>query len=316
MQQSAALPPASTASPASSARLNKRLRANLVGYAFMLPWLLGLLIFTLGPMVASAYLSFTRYELFTAPEWHGLANYERLLLRDGRYHNSIEVTSTYVFLSVPLQLIFALAVALVLNRGLRALSIYRAIYYLPSLLGGSVAIAILWRQVFGLDGLLNQFLALFGVEGISYIGTPETALYTLILLRIWQFGSPMIIFLAGLKQIPRSLYEASEIDGATKWQQFWRITLPLLTPIVFFNLIMQMIGAFQAFTPAFIISGGSGGPVDATLFYTLYLYQQGFGNFRMGYASAMAWILLVVIALFTAVAFLSSRYWVYYEDAR
>jgi multiple sugar transport system permease protein len=296
------------------ARLGRRGKENLVAYLFLLPWLAGLFLFTLGPMLASAYLSFTNYDLLTPPEWNGLFNYTRLLTRDERYATAVGVTARYVFLSVPLQLVFALVVATVLNRGLAALSFYRAIYYLPSLLGGSVAIAVLWKQVFGLNGLFNLFLALFGVEGMSWIGTPSTALYTLVLLRIWQFGSPMLIFLAGLKQIPRELYEAAEIDSASMVARFFRITLPLLTPIIFFNLIMQMISAFQAFTPAFIISGGSGGPVDSVLFYTLYLYQHGFGNFRMGYASAMAWILLVIIGIFTAIAFFSARYWVYYED--
>ncbi len=297
-----------------ASRLGRRGKENLVAYLFLLPWLAGLFIFTLGPILASAYLSFTDYDLLTSPEWTGLSNYTRLLTRDNRYATSLGVTARYVFLSVPLQLIFALLVATILNRKLAALSFYRAVYYLPSLLGGSVAIAILWKQVFGMEGLFNQFLAIFGVQGMSWIGTPSTALYTLIVLRIWQFGSPMLIFLAGLKQIPPELYEAAEIDGANPVAKFFRITLPLLTPIIFFNLIMQMISAFQAFTPAFIISGGGGGPVDSVLFYTLYLYQHGFSNFRMGYASAMAWILLVLIGIFTAIAFLSSRYWVHYED--
>jgi multiple sugar transport system permease protein len=298
----------------SRSRLSQRGKDNLVGYIFMLPWLIGLFVFTLGPIVASAYLSFTNYDLLTSPTWNGLFNYTRLLTRDNRYATSVDVTATYVLLSVPLQLVFALLVAVILNRGLKALSFYRAIYYLPSLLGGSVAIAILWRQVFGLNGLFNGILGTLGIKGISWIATPETALYTLIILRIWQFGSPMLIFLAGLKQVPQELYEAAEIDGAGNIAQFFRITVPLLTPIIFFNLIMQMISAFQAFTPAFIISGGGGGPADSILFYTLYLYQQGFSNFRMGYASAMAWILLIIIGVFTAIAFLSSRYWVYYED--
>jgi multiple sugar transport system permease protein len=306
--------PGPSAQTSARSRLSRSGKDNLIGYLFLLPWLAGLFIFTIGPIVASAYLSFTNYDLLTTPEWNGLFNYERLLTRDSRYAAAVSVTARYVFLSVPLQLVFALLVAAILNRGLQALSIYRAIYYLPSLLGGSVAIAILWKQVFGLEGLVNQFLALLGIEGMSWIGTPSTALYTLIVLRIWQFGSPMLIFLAGLKQIPQELYEAAEIDGASVVAKFFRITLPLLTPIVFFNLIMQMISAFQAFTPAFIISGGGGGPADSVLFYTLYLYQQGFSNFRMGYASAMAWILLVIIGIFTAIAFLSSRYWVYYED--
>lgn len=286
---------------------------NLVAYIFMTPWLIGFLVFTVGPILISLYLSFTRYDLFTSPEWTAFSNYERLFMRDSRFATSLAVTAKYVLFSVPLRLIFALMVALVLNRGIRGLSIYRAIYYLPSLLGGSIAISILWRQVFGLRGLVNQVLAIVGIEGQSWIAEPSTALYTLILLGVWQFGSPMIIFLAGLKQIPQELYEASQIDGANKPQQFFKITLPLLTPIIFFNLIMQMVGSFQAFTPSFIITGG--GPIDSTLFYTLYLYQQGFVNFRMGYAASLAWVLLVIIAIFTAIAFLSSRYWVYYEDS-
>ncbi len=289
-------------------------RDSLTAYLFLLPWMIGLAVFTLGPILASVWLSFTNYDLFSSPDWVGVNNYVRLLTRDDRFADALSVTFRYVLISVPLQLAFALLVAAVLNRGLAGLSLYRAAYYLPSLLGGSVAIAILWRQVFGMNGLFNQVLALVGIQGISWIAEPGTALYTLIVLRIWQFGSPMLIFLAGMKQIPQELYEASEIDGAGVVTRFTRITLPLLTPIIFFNLIMQMVSAFQAFTPAFLISGGTGGPADSVLFYTLYLYQQGFGNFRMGYASAMAWILLLIIGAFSAIAFVSSRYWVYYED--
>lgn len=295
-------------------RVSKEARKNLVAYAFLAPWLLGLLIFSAGPILASAYLSFTRYDLLSAPEWRGLNNYIVMFTRDPRFAKALQVTANYVFVSVPLQLMLALAIAIVLNRGIRALSLYRAVYYLPSLLGGSIAIAILWRQVFGLDGLINQALALVGIRGISWIGTPETAVYTLVLLRIWQFGSPMIIFLAGLKQIPREFYEAAEIDGAGRWSRFWRITIPLLTPIIFFNLVLQIISAFQTFTQAFIVSGGTGGPVNSTLFYTLYLYQQGFSAFNMGYASAMAWVLLGIVGGLTLVSFLSSKYWVYYES--
>jgi multiple sugar transport system permease protein len=292
---------------------NRVLRRNLVGYTFLLPWLLGFLIFSVGPIVASLYLSFTKYDLLSAPVPNGLRNYIVMFTMDPRFVKALKVTVVYVALSVPLQLALALAVAMVLNRGIRGLSLYRAFYYLPSLLGGSVAIAILWRQVFGLNGILNQGLALVGVQGTSWIGTPDTAVYTLVLLRIWQFGSPMIIFLAGLKQIPRELYEAAEIDGVSRLGGFAKITLPLLSPIIFFNLIMQFISAFQAFTQAFIVSGGTGGPVDSTLFYTLYLYQQGFASFRMGYASAMAWVLLGIIGLLTVLAFRSSRFWVFYE---
>ncbi|MCL6511530.1 MAG: sugar ABC transporter permease [Anaerolineae bacterium] len=294
--------------------MSRELRRNLVAYAFLTPWLLGLLIFSAGPILASAYLSLTRYDLLSPPEWRGLTNYVVMFTRDPRFAKALQVTANYVLVSVPLQLALALAIALVLNRGIRALSLYRAIYYLPSLLGGSIAIAILWRQVFGLDGLINRALSLIGIQGISWIATPETAVYTLVLLRVWQFGSPMIIFLAGLKQIPREFYESAEIDGAGRWNRFWRITLPLLTPIIFFNLVLQIISAFQTFTQAFIVSGGTGGPVNSTLFYTLYLYQQGFSAFNMGYASALAWVLLGIIGGLTLVAFLSSKYWVYYES--
>jgi len=291
------------------------LKENLVSYTFLLPWLIGFFVFTVGPILASLYLSFTDYDLMTSPEFVGTFNYARLLERDHRFLKSLAVTFTYVFTSVPLQLLVALCIALVLNRGISGLPWYRAIFYLPSLLGGSVAIAILWREVFGTDGLLNQILSIFiEFERQSWVGTPDTALGTLVILRIWQFGSPMIIFLAGLKQVPMELYEAAEIDGAGAIQKFFKITLPMITPILFFNLIMQTIGAFQAFTPAYIVSGGDGGPLDSTLFYSLYIYIQGFRYFRMGYAAAMAWILLVIILVFTAINFFVSRYWVFYAD--
>lgn len=265
-------------------------------------------------MVASLYLSFTDYSLLEPPNWIGLGNYRRMFTADARYMSSVFVTLKYVFISVPLQLCFALALALILDKGVRGLTLYRGAYYLPSLLGSSVAIAILWRRVFGADGLVNWVLDVFGVSGPSWISDPRSALYTLIVLNVWTFGSPMIIFLAGLRQIPAMYYEAASVDGAGVLSRFFRITLPLLTPIIFFNFVLQIIGAFQAFTPAFIVSSGTGGPIDSTLFYTLYLYQEGFASFRMGYASAMAWILLIVIAAFTAANFLMSRFWVFYGD--
>lgn len=283
-------------------------------YVFLFPWLAGFLVLTLGPALYSLYLSFTDYDLIGAPRWTGLDNYTRIATNDPKFAASVRVTLTFVLLSVPLKLAFALGIAVMLNRGLKGLTLYRAIFYLPSLLGTSVAIAILWRQLFSGDGLVNGILAQFGIDGPSWISTPDTALYTLVILAIWQFGSPMIIFLAGLRQIPGDIYEAAEMDGASKVRQFWRITLPLLTPVIFFNAVVQTIEAFKAFTPAFIISGGTGGPIDATLFYTLYLYQEAFGYFRMGYASALAWILLVIIAFFTAFSFLTARYWVHYDD--
>ena len=293
-----------------SARDKKEERA---GYAFLSPWLIGLFVITIGPMAASLYLSFTDYSFLDSPEWIGLENYQRLF-SDTRFHQAIGVTFRYVIVSVPLQLVVALLVAMVLDRGIRGLALYRSAFYLPSLIGGSVAIAILWRQIFGADGLVNWALALIGIEGRSWIANPDTALGTLIVLNVWTFGAPMIIFLAGLRQIPAMYYEAASVDGAGVLRRFWNITIPILTPIIFFNLILQLIGAFQAFTQAFIISGGSGAPSDSTLFYTLYLYMEGFGNFSMGYASAMAWVLVVIIGAFTLINFIASKYWVFYDD--
>lgn len=288
-------------------------RESATGYLFLAPWLIGFFGLTLGPALVSLCLSFTDYDLLSNPRWVGAANYVRIATSDPKFSAAMHVTFLYVALSVPLKLAFALLVAMMLNRGLRGLPLYRAIFYLPSLIGASVAVAVLWRQLFASDGLLNQALKLVGIHGPSWISNPDTALYTLVALAVWQFGSPMIIFLAGLRQIPKDVYEAAEIDGASRSQQFWRITLPLLTPVLFFNVVVQTIDAFKAFTPAFIISGGTGGPIDATLFYTLYLYQEAFAYFRMGYASALAWVLVVIIAAFTALSFLSSRYWVHYD---
>jgi len=290
------------------------LSRTLVSYSFLAPWLIGFLGLTLGPTLASLYLSFTNFDLLQDPQFIGTANYQRIITNDVKFWHSMQVTFTYVILAVPLIRRLALGLAMVLNRGIAGLPLYRALFYLPSLLGASVAIAVLWRQLFAKDGLANVALGLFGIQGPSWISDPNYSLYTLVLLSIWQFGSPMIIFLAGLRQIPPDVYEAANIDGANKVQQFFKITLPLLTPVVFFNGIVQTIDAFKAFTPAFIISEGTGGPIDSTLFYTLYLYQEGFAYFRMGYASAIAWILLIIIACFTAFSFLTSRYWVHYND--
>jgi len=289
-------------------------RDNKAGYLFLLPWLIGLVLIIGGPMLASLYLSFTDYSLIQAPSWVGLENYTRML-SDPRLHKSIAVTFTYVFVGVPLQLIAALAIAMLLNEGMKGLPFYRSVFYLPSMLGSSVAIAVLWRQMFEVDGLVNQVLRLFGIPATtSWIGDPQYALWTIILLHVWTFGSPMVIFLAGLRQIPGMYYEAASVDGASRWAQFRRITLPLLSPIIFFNLVLQIINAFQAFTQAFVVSNGTGGPADSTLFYTVYLYQRGFVQFQMGYAAAMAWLLVVIIAAFTAINFFFSKYWVFYGD--
>ena len=292
----------------------KVVRDNAVAYLFLLPWLIGFFVLTLGPLLTSLYLSFTDFDLLTAPNWIGAANYVEMFTEDRRFRISLGVTFNYVFFSVPLSLAFALLVAMLLNRNVRGIGLYRAVFYLPSLLGGSVAIAILWRQIFGRDGLVNRVLELVGIDGPSWISTPQYALDTLIVLHIWQFGAAMLIFLAGLKQIPQDLYDAASVDGAGIVSKFLRITVPMLTPVIFFNLIMGIIGAFKAFTSAYIVSGGNGGPLDATLFYTLYLYEKGFTDFEMGYASAMAWVLLIIISVCTALVFRSSRFWVHYES--
>ncbi|SEE81257.1 carbohydrate ABC transporter permease [Ruania alba] len=297
-----------------AARRKEQSHDNKAAYLFLLPWLVGLFLFTLGPILASLYLSMTDYSLIQAPNFLGLDNYERMLT-DGRLHQSLKVTLIYVGVGVPMQLALALAVAVLLNKGMRGLAFYRSVFYLPSMLGGSVAIALLWRQIFGTTGLVNQVLQFFGIDATTgYVSDPDYALWTLILLNVWTFGSPMVIFLAGLRQIPSMYYEAAALDGAGRLSQFARVTMPLLSPIIFFNLVLQIINAFQSFTQAFVVSNGTGGPSDSTLFYTLYLYEQGFARFDMGYASAMAWLLLLIIATFTAVNFLLAKYWVFYDD--
>jgi multiple sugar transport system permease protein len=310
----------------------KFFRRNAVAYTFLAPWLLGFLVLTLYPMIYSLGLSFTDYD-FTKPDstqWIGLGNYEKMfgsafgvtkftastgeVMRVDRYYmKSLSVTFTYVFASVPLKLVVALAVAMLMNQKLRGVSFYRAVYYIPTLLGGSVAIAVLWRKLFEKDGLVNGLLGTLGFTNLpGWITNPRFSLWTLILLSVWQFGSSMIIFLAGLKQIPQEYYEVASVDGANKVRQFISITIPLLSPVILFNLVMQMIYAFQAFTQAYIIGGGRGGVLNSTLFYTLYLYIQGWTYHEMGYASAMAWVLLLIIAAITAIIFISSKWWVSY----
>ncbi|GAB3652556.1 carbohydrate ABC transporter permease [Glycomyces tarimensis] len=294
-------------------RVKEKYPDNKAAYLFLLPWLIGLAGLTFGPMIASLYLSFTDYNLLQPPVWTGLDNFTAMF-GDGRFWNSFRVTVIYVVVGVPILLALALALALLLDKGMRGLSFYRSVFYLPSLMGGSVAIAILWRQVFGKDGLVNGVLAWFGIDGPGWIGHPDFALGTLIALNVWTFGSPMVIFLAGLRQVPDSFYEAASIDGAGRVRKFRSITLPLLTPIIFFNIVLQIIFAFQAFTQAYVVSGGTGGPADATMFYTLLLYKEAFNELDMGYASAMAWFLVVVVAAFTAFNFWLSKYWVFYDD--
>ncbi|HEV7666345.1 MAG TPA: sugar ABC transporter permease [Chloroflexota bacterium] len=292
-------------------------RHTVIPWVLLTPWLIGFCAITLGPMLASLYLSMTDYNLLGDSTWVGFANYIRMFTDDPKFLTSAGVTLNYVLVSVPLQLAFALAIAVLLNQGLAGLAFYRSMYYLPSLLGSSVAIALLWRQIFGSAGLINQVLGAIGFTNLpAWIATPDHALQTLILLHVWTFGSPMIIFLAGLRQVPQDLYEAAAVDGAGAWTKFWRITIPMLSPVIFFNLVLQMIHAFQTFTQSYVISSGTGGPVNSTLVYTLYMYQQAFSNFHMGYASAMAWLLVLVVGALTAIAFGTSKHWVHYAGEK
>jgi multiple sugar transport system permease protein len=312
--------------------ITNSLRNNAVAYMFLAPWLVGFFVLTLYPLLYSLGLSFTDYD-FTQPaatQWIGLDNYKKMFGSvigieeftgttgevtrvDPYYMKSLSVTFAYVFISVPLKLIFALAIAMLMNQKLRGVPFYRAVYYIPTLLGGSIAIAVLWRKLFEKNGLVNDVLGALGFTNLpGWITDPDFALWTLILLSVWQFGSSMIIFLAGLKQIPEEFYDAAAVDGASRVQQFFAITIPLLSPVILFNLVIQIIGAFQTFTQAYIIGGGRGGVLNSTLFYTLHMYIQGWTYHELGYASAMAWVLLLIIAIITGIAFRSSNWWVSY----
>jgi multiple sugar transport system permease protein len=303
-----------TPSPSAAPRRRSLGRNNLAGYLFLSPWLLGFVVIIAGPMVASLWLSFTDYSILGTPQWIGTRNYELMFSQDDRFWHALTVTLTYLLLSVPLVQVFALFLAVMVNRGVRGLTIYRAVFYVPSLIGGSVAIAILWRFLFEGNGLLNNALGFLGIgTNYSWIGEPGSALNTLI---VWQFGAAMIIYLAGLRQVPVELHEAATMDGASPIRRFFSITLPLLSPIIFFNVLMNMVGAFQAFNTAYIVSNGTGGPADSTLFYTLYLYQRGFVDFDMGYASALGWVLLAIVAVATGLLFMLSRRVVFYGDER
>jgi multiple sugar transport system permease protein len=284
---------------------------------FLAPWLVGLAGITAIPMLLSLCLSFTDYSPLGSVSdatWVGLDNYRRMFTADPSYWHAVRVTVIFAFVAVPLKLAAALGVAVLLNRGLRGIAWFRGMFYLPSLLGGSVALAIVWRSMFNRDGAFNSFLALFGIEGRPWVNDPTWALATLMLLAVWQFGAPMVIFLAGLKQVPTELYEAAAVDGAGSRRTFRAITLPMLSPVIFFNLVLETIHGFQGFTAAFVLSGGTGGPVDATLMYTLDLYIKGFVQLDMGYASAMAWVFLLVVGLVTVVLFRTGRFWVHYSD--
>ncbi|PJF08562.1 carbohydrate ABC transporter permease [Pseudorhodobacter sp. MZDSW-24AT] len=285
------------------------MESRYLGLAYLAPYIIGLLVFTMIPFLGSLYLSFTDYNLINAPVWSGLANFTDLTT-DRTFKRSLNVTLLYVFLTVPIKLAFALLIAVILNYRLRAIGFFRTAYYVPSILGGSIAVAVLWRYIFADAGLVNLVLTSIGLEPVNWFGDPVNALFTITLLRTWQFGSAMVIFLAALQAVDKSLYEAAAIEGAGKWASFWHITLPLITPVIFFNLIMQMVQAFQEFNGPYVITGG--GPLKSTYLLPLYIYDEAFKNFNMGYASAIAWVLFIIIMVLTVVAFWSSKKWVYY----
>lgn len=283
---------------------------NTVGYVFAAPFIIGFLGFTIIPMIVSMYYSFTDFNLIQSENWIGIENYLRLF-EDARFLKSVRVTLQYVLISVPLKLCFALFIAYLLTRGSRGVTLYRSLYYLPSLIGGSIAVALVWKEIFSRKGLINAILFSLGFDKISWFGDQKVAMVPLILMAVWQFGSSMIIFAAGLKEIPVTYYEAARIDGANKRQIFRKITLPCLSPIILYNLIMQTIAGFMAFTQAFVIT--KGGPNDATNFYALYVYTQAFKYYDMGYASAMSWVMLAVMSAITFLIFKTSKRWVFSE---
>lgn len=289
----------------------KKFLKNNIGFLFIIPWLIGFLVFKLYPFASSLYYSFTDYQLFNGVSKYTLENYVDIFTTP-KILRALKVTFQYSFLTVPLKLVAALFIAYILNFKIKGVNLFRTAYYIPSILGGSVAIAVLWKAIFKDDGLLNTLLAIFGINGPSWLSDPSYALFVICLLRVWQFGSAMVIFLAALKGVPTELYEAATIDGAGKWRQFFSITVPLITPIIFYNLVTQICQAFQEFNGPYIIT--QGGPRNSTTLISLLIYNSAFKNYEMGMASAMAWVLFVILMVFTVIAFVSQKYWVYYSD--
>lgn len=287
-------------------------REHVAGYVFVLPFIIGLIAFTVIPFFHSLYLAFTEYNVLTAPKWIGFENFRRMFFEDKLFWKSFWVTFKFALIQVPIKLAVSLGVALILSRNTKAIPAYRAAFYIPSLLGGSVAVALTWKQLFSFKGAVNQITALFGAAPVKWLANPDTALGTLIALGVWQFGSSMLIFLAAIKNVPASYHEAAIVDGAGPVRRFFKIVLPMITPILFFNLINQTIGAFQAFNSSYLITGGK--PLNTTLYYGVHLYNRAFTYYEMGYGSAMAWFMMLVIAAFTALIFRSSSAWVYYES--
>jgi len=297
----------------------QQLKRQLSGYLFISPWLIGFIVFALGPILLSLAMSFTRWSLLSAPQWIGVENYQQALFQDPLVYTSLWNTAYYTLFSVPLGTLFSLLLALLLNQKLKGMRLFRTLFYLPSVTN-LVAVSILWMWIFNPEfGLLNRGLALLGLSGPLWLQSETWAKPALIVMSLWGVGGGMIIVLAALQGISPELYEAAELDGAAGWRRLWHITLPMISPALFFNLIMNTIGSFQVFTQAFVMTassaeGSEGGPNNATLFFVLYLYKKAFQQFKMGYASALAWILFIIILFFTIVQFRASRRWVYYES--
>lgn len=286
------------------------IRRNLSGWLFASPWIIGFILWTVGPMIASLWIALTEWDLISSPRWVGLANVTTMI-DDALVWQALKVTTIYALISVPIHLVVGLLLAILLNANISGVRFYRTAYYMPSVLSG-VAVALLWRWLFSTEfGLFNTMLSYVGIVGPSWLGDERWALTSLILMSVWGVGAGTIIYLAGLQGIPIDLYEAAQVDGATSWHRFWSVTLPMMTPILFFQLVTGLISALQVFTQAFIMT--KGGPNNSTLFFLLYLYRNAFEYFRMGYASALAWVLFIYILVLTIFLFRLSNSWVYYE---
>jgi len=288
-------------------------RANLIGYILILPWIIGIICFQLWPIIHSFLMSFTNYNLLNEPSFIALDNYGKMF-QDDVFYQSVKVTFKYVFIAVPAKIVFALCIALILNMKIKGIGIFRTVYYIPSILGSSIAVAILWKALFVKDGVINALLAQVGIQGVSWLGNPKYTLFTISLLTVWQFGSSMVVFLAGLKQIPSSLYEAASVDGAGRMAKFIHITLPGIMPMMSFNILMQAINAFQMFAAPYTIFNGRGGPLNSAMLYVIYLYQHAFKYFNVGYASALSWALLVMIAGTALILHLLEKKFLNYDD--
>lgn len=283
------------------------------GFLFVLLWLTGFLIFRLYPAVSSLIYSFTDFNLFNGISRTGIMNYKEIFT-DMKILRAISVTIMFAVITVPLKLAFALFIAMILNQKIKCLSIFRTVYYIPSILGGSVAIAVLWKALFRDDGLINTFLCFIGASGVNWLSDPKYALMVISSLKIWQFGSAMLVFLAALKNVPNDLYEAAIIDGAGRTRRFFSITLPMITPVIFYNLITQLCQMFQEFNSPYIIT--QGGPRNATTLFSMLIYNRAFQRYDIGMASAMSWVLFVAVGVLSIIAFSTQKYWVYYGDEK